>query len=110
MFKVIKDRKFTHTVDVMVPVDGGYELQSFGCQFRVVPADQAEEHNVATREGTAGLLKLAIVGFSDDLVDENEKPIPFNDAMRDALINDHPIRQGLITAYLEAITKARSGN
>ena len=110
MFTVIKERKFTHKVEVMVPVDGGFDPQTFDCQFRVVPADQAEEHDLRTGEGTVGLLKLAIVGFGEDLVDEVGKSLPYSDALRDAMLEDYPIRKGLIGTYLAAVTKARLGN
>lgn len=110
MFKVIKDCKFTHTVEVMVPVDGGFERQTFDCQFRVAPAEEMEKHDLGTREGSVGLLKLVVVGFGDDLVDMDEKPLPYSDALRDLLIADYPTRQGLSAAYLAAISKGRSGN
>lgn len=110
MFKVVQNRTFTTKVSVMVPVDGGHDLQTFDCKFLVVPADEAEKHDLRTGEGTKEVLKLAVVGFGDDLIGEDEKPLPFSDKLRDALINDYPTRQGLIGAYLAAVTKARSGN
>lgn len=110
MFKVITDRQFNANVEVFMPVDGGHEMQTFICRYRIVGAEEADKHDLRTGTGTVAVLKLAIVKFGDDLVDENEKPLPYNDALRDAMLDVYPIRQALISAYLSSITKATAGN
>lgn len=110
MFKVVQDRQFNQTVEVHVPVDGGFEKQSFTCRFRSIGVEETEAHDLTTSAGTVEFLKLAVVSFGGDLVDENEEPLTYNTKLRDAMLDDYPIRQALIQTYLASMSKGRAGN
>lgn len=107
MFKVSAEPKFTHPVTVFVPTDGGHEAQTFPVTFRVVPEDE-----LGDREGAEGQKEALrkIVAHMDDLVDDDEQPVPYSDAIREQLIGQAYVRIALMTAYIKAITKTKAGN
>ena len=93
----------------MVAVDGGHKEDTMSVRFRVLPADAAETFDLNTAEGTTDFLKEVIVSI-DDVVDDNKKPLPYNDALRDRLLGLYFVRIALVNAYLRAVMKARVGN
>lgn len=109
MFKVTAEPKFTHTVKVQVPVDGGYKEQSFKATFRVLAVDElsgGEEDEAGQQVST---LRKVICDF-DDLVGEDDQPLSYSDELRDKLISVPYVRIALMQTYLKAITKVRAGN
>jgi hypothetical protein len=106
MFKIASDPKFTHTVTACVPVDGGHENMTFKATFRVVPLEQL---GGTDNETQAESLKKVVVHL-DDLVDENEQPQPYSDALRDKLIELPFMRYALMQTYIAAVTKTKAGN
>ncbi|MBL4751456.1 MAG: hypothetical protein JKX71_12900 [Amylibacter sp.] len=109
MFKVVNNPEFTHDVTVNVPVDGGHEEQTFKARFRVLAEKELIKIDHDNEHGTADLLKTLIVGM-EDLIGEDEKPLPYNDALRDQMLAVGYVRVALIKTYREAVTKARVGN
>lgn len=109
MFKIVKNPEFTHTVPVLVPVDGGYDNQSLKTRFRVLPADELARHDFASPEGTEAYLRAIVVRF-DDVEGEDGKPVPHSDALMTQLLGVGYIRMAVLRAYTEAMTKARLGN
>lgn len=107
MFKVTADPKFTHPVTVFVPTNGGHTAQTFPVTFRVVPEDELPGGDGV--EGQKETLRRLVVHM-DDLVDDDEKPIPYSDAIRDQLINHAFVRMALMKTYIEAVTKVKAGN
>lgn len=109
MFKVVSDRTFTHDVEVLTPVDGGHEKQTFKATFALVPLDEVKAVNTnAADDVTAFLTK--VVRHMADLVDENKQPVPYSDTLRDQLIQQADVRTGLMRAYSKALNKAAEGN
>jgi len=110
MFKIEKDPQFTHEVKVMTPVDGGHQADTFKATFRLLPADKVEKHNlVGGGQGTVEFLKEAVIGL-DGIMDDEEKPIPFSDALRDKVLAIYGARLALFDTYIRAVTKAAAGN
>ncbi len=107
MFKVTSEKQFTHTVKVMVPVDGGHVEQSLKATFRVLPVDQIND--ATTLESQKELMQRAIVKL-DDLVGDDDQPLPYSDDLRDQLIEVPYLRLALAKAYAAAVLKARAGN
>lgn len=107
MFKISTDPKFTHSVTVCVPVDGGYKDQTFPVTFRVLPLDQ-----LGNREGSEGQIETLqkVVVHMGELVDENDQPISYSDEIRDQLIAFSFVRLALLKAYIEAMSKMKTGN
>lgn len=112
MFKLSTDPRFTHTVKVQVPVDGGHKEQSFKATFRVLPLDQLKAADDEAGDEQAyqeTTLRKVIVGL-DDLVDDADQPIDYSDAIRDQLIGVPYVRIALMQTYIRAITKVKAGN
>ncbi len=109
MFKVTEKRTFTHPVTVMTPADGGHAEETFKCTFNYLDVDQVEGFDLNTKEGTTAFLQ-AIVNRLDDLVNDHGNPMTYNDALRDQVIKLGSVRSALIAAYLEAVSKAKTGN
>lgn len=109
MFVVDTNPTFTHTVKVKVPVDGGFDEQSFKATFNVIPTEEVADYDLGDGEGSTAFLRRAIVGM-DELVDKDKKPVPYNDKLRDALLGQLYVRKALARTYFDAVAGAQSGN
>ncbi|WP_425230201.1 hypothetical protein [Sphingomonas sp.] len=108
MFTVATDPQFTHTVTVLVPVDGGHDAQTMQVTYRVQPADK-EGPDTSTAEGSTEFLRAAVVTIGH-LVDDAKQPVPWNDALRDRLFAVPYVRAALAKGYYAAINKGVLGN
>lgn len=109
MFKITKDPQFTHTVPVMVPVDGGHEEQTVKVRFRVRQIDDLNQHDRSTAEGTEAFLRSIVVRF-EDVVDEDGNPVPSDTALTDQLLAVPYVRMAVVQSYFQAVNKAKLGN
>lgn len=109
MFVVAKESQFTHAVTVEVPIDGGHRKETFKARFRVLDSAKIDGFDLDSEEGSTELLKAAIVTL-DELVDENNKPVPYSDELRDQLIVVPFVRAALAKTYFAAIGKSARGN
>jgi hypothetical protein len=109
MFKIIDNPEFTHDVTVMVPVDGGHEEQTFKARYRILSDEDQDGFDVSTTDGLKGFLKKTLVAL-DDLAGSDDKPIEYNDAVRDHILSLPYARLALLRTYMTAVTKARAGN
>jgi hypothetical protein len=107
MFR-INDRP-TFTVPVPVGIAGAAEEQTLRTTFRVMSEEDAASHDASSPEGFKAFLRAVVVEFHD-LVDDDEKPVPYSDATRDQLLAFIHVRHALNRAYWAAQTKARVGN
>lgn len=108
-FKITKEPRFTREVTVREPVDGGYAHHSFQATFRLLDADDLAEHDYTTPDGMAAFLQTILIG-ADDILDDQDKPVPYSDALRDQLIAFVPSRNAIFDAYIAAVADARMGN
>ena len=109
MFKIIKNREFTHDVPVMVPSDGGHSEEILRCRFRAVPQSDLMDFDLATDDGTRGWLRAVCVSFPE-VADEQGQLIPMSDQLRDDVLGSTFIQIALIRHYTLAMSKARVGN
>ncbi len=109
MFKIADNPTFTHTVDIDVPADGGSDKQSIKVTFKVLPANELAEFDTSKNEGQKDFLRAVIVKL-DDLVGEDDKPLPYNDRLRDHLFELFYVRIPLMNAYSRAMVIGRLGN
>lgn len=109
MFKVITHPEFTHDVPVQVPVDGGHAEQLLRTRFRALPDGEAEGFDLRTVQGSKDFLKRVVLRF-EDLADVAGKPLTYDEALRDGLLEHAFVRNGLVQGYVAALTKARLGN
>lgn len=106
MLKITKTPEWTHEVTVSVPVDGGFENQSCKVRFRLVDKSVLDD---AAHQDPKTML-CAVVARIDDLSDEADKPLEWNDAVRDQVFALPYAQRALITAYYASVMGAREGN
>ncbi|WP_370269242.1 hypothetical protein [Nioella sp.] len=105
MFKIAPNPEFTHDVTVRVPVDGGFADQTFKGRFRVVPWDELQ---VEDRDPDAQT-RMVWIGW-DGILGEDDRPLPYSDAQRDALIRMPFVRTAVLRTYVDAVSGAKRGN
>lgn len=109
MFKMSAEPRFKHTVEVLVPVDGGHSSETIDVTYRVIGTSAASKHDLNTAAGSASFLKAVVVSV-DDVQGENNKPVSFNDLLLDRLLEIPYVRAALARGYFDAIGKASAGN
>lgn len=101
-FKIESEHRFKHEVRVRVPTNGGHRVETMQATFRVLPINEAGSFDLATEEGTRGLLQKVIVCF-DDVIGEDGKPADYCDDLRDQLLDISFVRAAVAQAYFEAV-------
>ena len=107
MFKVTEERTFMRSVPVMVPTDGGHTKETFKATYRVVDIEELDDTH--TLEGQQRVLRRVIVELGD-LVDDSGSEMPYSEELRDKLIRVPYVRSALLQTYMQAVTRARTGN
>jgi hypothetical protein len=110
MFKVEANPTFKKKVEIRMPtMGGGYTDSSFFATYNLLTVEEINGFDLMKAEDTTRFLQRIIVDLSD-ITDEAGKPLPYNDTLRDQVLN-HPIaRRGLVDTYWDGIDKARKGN
>ena len=106
MFKITDELTFKREVKFLVPVDGGHETHSLDFTFRVLEIDEDE---LLIEGGIRAVLKKVIVKI-DGMLDDDDRPIPYSDKMRDRLLGKRFIELAALKAYSEACSKVVEGN
>ena len=110
MFTVTNEPKFTHDVKVKVPIDGGFETQTFKATFRVLPFEEfTNDPELDYSANQAKGMRAALVHMSD-LVGEDGQPLDYSDTLRDQLIAVPYVMRALNEAYIAGMTGAKTGN
>lgn len=109
MFTITDEMTFTHTVKMLVPVDGGHKPQPFKATFRVLDTDREAEFDLSTAEGSSDFIRAIVVDMGD-LVGPDDQPVPYSHELRDRLIRWPFVRQALVRTYYDAVRKAPEGN
>ena len=107
MFKI--NARPTFTIDVPIALEGMAEPMVLKTTFRAISDEEALTHDFNSAEGFKAFLREVVVEMHD-LVDDDDAPVSYSDAIRDRLLGWQHIRLGLQRAYWTALTKARLGN
>ena len=109
MFKLTTNATFKRTVTVSIPVDGGLSEETMDVTFRALPVSKFKDIDVATLEGQEKFLRLVIADLGD-ITDDKGKQLPYNDKLRDELIDFSFIRAPLLKSFEQGIMGAREKN
>lgn len=102
MFVLAKDPQFSWPVSVRVPVDDGrHEVQRFTARFRLLPRRTLDQNS----GDTVGLLKAALVGWSE-VVDDEKRPVAYSADAAEAMLAIPYVLAGLAEAYADALSGA----
>ena len=105
MLKIARNPEFTHEVTVRVPVDGGFADQKFKARYRMVPWNDLG----AIENDPESQARMVLIGW-EGIVDDEEQPIPYSDAMRDQLLGMLFMRVAILRVYVDAVAGAKRGN
>lgn len=108
MFKISEKPTFNHRVEANMPVDGGFEKQTWRATFEVIPVEEATGFSDSV-EDTTRFLKRVVVSM-DELADAEGKPITYNDEVRDQVFRLPWARLALLRAYGKGAAGAKEGN
>lgn len=76
---------------------------------RAKPADSGNLLGVVDRLTDDELARKILIGW-DDVTDDQGQPVEFSPAMRDKLLDIHPVRPSVIAAWFEQITGGKRKN
>ena len=109
MFKIAANPEFSHTVPILVPTDGGHREESLRARFRVIGSEALDSFQLTSTGEVLTFLREVLVSL-DDLADAAGNPVPYNDEVRDQVLQLPYVRLALVRSYMSAITKAKAGN
>lgn len=111
MFVVTTEHEFTWPVTVKVPQDGGtYARFSFAARFRQLSKEEREEIRGPRAVDDSAIVRKAVIGWDDQIVDEDRNPVPFSREALDALIDVPYVLQAFARAYTEAMYGLKEKN
>lgn len=109
MFRVTNRPAFTRTVSVRTPEGDGLRTETFRATFRWLPSAEIESFDTDSAEGIKDLLRAVIIRC-DELVDDDNEMLPWDDALREAVLGWSHVRFALLLAYNSAWTEEKRGN
>jgi hypothetical protein len=108
-YKLTKNRIVQWPVVINMPVDGGEIVeQECTASFEIL---EQQDYEKASKIGDVALLNRVVVGFGDDIQNEDGSPMACNAANKNTLFNSAPfVRAGFLNAYIDAAQGAASKN
>lgn len=106
-FKLRKSDDFEFPVEVEEPTASGLEKSGFVGRFKRMTADKVSQifrgnglGEVSDRE----IAEQVLIGWGEDLVDDEGKPLPFNKATKKLLLDRPEVTRGVVFAFGSAMT------
>ncbi|MEQ8340064.1 MAG: hypothetical protein RID15_13805 [Marinovum algicola] len=106
MFNVTARPSFTRTVTIQTPEGDGFREDSLKATFRVTPSSEFNLHRVVDQKA---FLAEAVTGL-DEVVGEDDAPIPFSAELLDQLLGLDNVRLAMMSTYSSAVSKFKLGN
>lgn len=129
MFIVAQKKTFTAPVVAHIPVDNGRTQKvSFNVVFKALTKDEVEETLAAARQRAKSneeavasgrqraissdreLINEVLVGFGDDLREEDNTPMAFNQANVDRLCSIWPVEPAIAKSFIDHYINAPAKN
>lgn len=114
MFILTKRPKFTAEVKFMAPSEAGRLKEvSFTGQFARLESEELEALQDKAAKGEVRDLAMArkvLVGWGEDLVDEEKQPIPFSEENKEALLADAAAMTAVVRTFFDQVRGARVKN
>ncbi len=106
MFKLQDQTEYDWPVEINQPTDGGDKLVA-RCTIRYRVASQDDQDAFAMRQiDETTFARQIVVGWGDDVGDEDGSPLAFNEDNRDRFLNVPYVRSSVVMAYLKSINGA----
>lgn len=125
MIKITQSPSYTYTINAELPGDNGKHIRtSFGLVFARLSQEELEDMQKRVqapafdKEGNEnpekmnddGVIQRVVIGFGDDVLDEDGKPLAFSVGNLVALCNIYPLRSTIVKAYYKSIESAKAKN
>jgi hypothetical protein len=75
----------------------------------MLPSEEVETFDLRTEDGAKGLLRATVLTV-EDVVGEDDKPLPYTPELLEQLLSNYAARMAMVNTYFAAVTKARLGN
>lgn len=108
MFVKSDNPEFTSTATGRMPGEDGEEF-TFRPRFVALGQTEQDLFDLGTGDGTADFLRRTMVGATD-IVDANKVAVPYDEDLRDWLIDKPHTRAALVKAYFGGVYQAALGN
>jgi len=108
MFKLVQ-ATFRREITVKVPVDGGFEKQTMQVTYNALPISETEDL-VNSEQADIKTYVRKMVNRIDDVTDADNKPLEWNDGLRDQLLDVPFVFTAVLDGYKEAMSEARVKN
>ncbi len=95
-------------VEISRPLSGG-KVETHGFTAHLMPLDTVALGELS-RLPDAEFIIYILLGWEEDLVDEQQQPIPFSPAARDKLARTTWIKRAILAAYQEMLAGLPSKN
>ena len=106
-FKIALSPSYKVKVSVETPNDNnGFDKSTFTAEFKRVSTEQLDEIQKKTKKE---VVNDVLIGFSD-LLDEDNKPVEYDDDSRAALLAIPQAVSALADAFLSSIFKVKEKN
>jgi len=109
MFKINQSPTFTRDVSIQIPDGEGFTEAELKTTFRAMPISEADGFDLSTGTGTLDFLKAVVVSF-DNLVDDDDNPVPSTPEQISQELDKAYVRLGLVSGYFKGLHKGTLGN
>lgn len=107
VFRIAQKPTFKARVEVVTPnLKGGFDASNFVAEFKRVATDELA---ALTKLTSKELLQSVTVGF-EDLIDDENNSVPFNEVNLEALLAIPNAVIGMRDAFWAAVNKAKEKN
>lgn len=114
MFKLAQNPTYTAPINVDLPIDGGkVKKLVFTAVFKRQSTSEVAsiyERLEAGELNDAKLIDEVMVGWGDDVQDENGDPLEYNDKNKEKLIDIYPVRPSIVRGFFVSINGAKAKN
>ena len=114
MFTTGVSKTYQWPVDVkLVAEDGKEAALSFTAVFKRLPNSEIEQIQLDAAAGNMPdqeVVDRVMAGWGDDITTPDGKPLAFTKKNLDAVCEIYPVRDCIVTAYLQSIAEARIKN
>lgn len=108
MFKLVK-AEFQREVEIKVPVNGGFKIETIDVTFVALDFGDGEELLTADDMQLKEYVRRTIVKI-DGIVDENDKPVEWNDEVAKQVLNIPYVFSSIHETYQRTMSEARVKN
>jgi hypothetical protein len=113
MFKIDLSDDYAYPVTLEIRDEKGrVKREQFTARFKRLPQTELDELMSQARDQQISDAELAskVLSGWEGIADADGNPIPYNDVMRESVLDVFPVRPSVIAAWFESLTGAKRKN